>query len=107
MKQEVIGWNRGAPRHPNVNREDRAQRHGIRDSGPSLSQKETEKWTEIQERQAERGDHSAPPLERQHGKKVLGQIIDHSNRALGPANRNEVSAEDVALREARLLDDLA
>src|ERR1022692_1638574 len=39
-------------------------------------------------------------------KKVFGEIVDYAKRALGPAQRNQIFAKNIALRETCVLDDL-
>src|ERR1700686_5236201 len=72
-----------------------------------MCQPNPEKRHEIQKGQSERRDESAPPLKGQYREEVLREIVDHASRAMRPANRNQVCAEYVALREARILYHLA
>src|SRR5438132_4342276 len=72
-----------------------------------MCQADTEKRPEIQKTQTDYGGHCSPPLEGKHGKKVLGEIVDDSERALCPAEGNQIFAKNISLGEARVLDYLA
>ena len=72
-----------------------------------MCQPDTKKRTQIQKSQTHNGRHGSPPLERKHGKKVLGQIVDHAERPLGPAQRDQILPINIALDKARILDHLA
>src|SRR5208282_4264170 len=52
-------------------------------------------------------DHRSRPLERKHGKKVLGEIVDDAEGSLCPVEGNQVFPKNIALDEARVLDNLA
>src|SRR5260370_14528237 len=68
---------------------------------------DAEKRPEIQKTQTHYGGHRPPPLERKHGKEVLGEIVDDSESALCPAEGNQVLPKNIALGKARVLDYLA
>src|SRR5882672_756190 len=72
-----------------------------------MCQADTEKRSEIQKTETDYGGYRPPPLERKHGKEVLGEIVDDSEGALRPAEGNQVLAKNIALGESRVLDYLA
>src|ERR1700694_5178449 len=72
-----------------------------------MCQADTKERPEIQKTQTYYSGHRPPPMERKHGKKVLGEIVDDAESALCPAEGNQILAKDIALREASVLDYLA
>src|SRR6266446_6068258 len=72
-----------------------------------MYQADAEKRPKIQKTQTDYGGYRPPPLERKHGKKILGEIVDDAESALCPAEGNQVLAKNIALGESRVLDYLA
>src|SRR6266446_58608 len=72
-----------------------------------MYQADAEKRPKIQKTQTDYGGYRPPPLERKHGKKILGEIVDDSESALCPAEGNQVLAKNIALGETCVLDYLA
>src|SRR6266849_9557784 len=72
-----------------------------------MCQADTKKRPEIQKTETHYGGHGPPPLERKHGKEILGEIVDDAESALCPAEGNQVLAKNIALGESRVLDYLA
>src|SRR5258708_6334456 len=72
-----------------------------------MSEPYSEKRHEIQEGESHGRHQRAPSLEGQDRKEILREIVDHAACPSGPANRYQVAAEDVALREAGIFYNLA
>ena len=107
MQKKII-WRHCRPERDSViNQKQRTQRDDVRNARPSLGQPDAKKWSEIQTTQADYGDHGSRPLKRKHGKKILGEIVDDAESALGPMERNEILPGNIALSEPRVLDYLA
>src|SRR5208337_535662 len=107
MQKEVIRRNGRPRRHTVINRKQRSERDGIRNPRPSVGKPDSKKWSEIQKAQTHDAGQGSRPLERKHGKEVLGEIVDDTESALGPAQGNQVLAKNIALGEARFLDYFA